>query len=400
MYNVGFGDCFLIEVPAGDGSVLRIVIDCGSLKNKSKPIKSIAQQLLKDVTVGGRRHIDLLVMTHRHADHISGFDKELWKDVDVGEVWMPWVESLDDPDAIAIRKSLSARAAALTEAVTQFSLGLDLAEVALNARSNADSLEVLHGGFARKIKPRFFPRGRSVVEKVGRTPLPGVEIHVLGPPRDRELLNIPESAGQTLLTGYMPDSEFHAAEKFRPFSSDWNRSFGSLSEVERKRIDDAASKEESYRLMAAELDADINNTSLILIFSIGDEYLLFPGDAQWGPWSAILDDPEARELLGKVTFLKVSHHASHNGTPKDLLSRTVGSRKENVLGAANKRGGLVAAMVSMTPYSGWPGIPYRRIYDTFKERGWPFVVSDAFAATTAFSQRADQSIELDFGLLP
>ena len=49
----------------------------------------------------------------------------------------------------------------------------------------------------------------------------------------------------------------------------------------------------AYELAAAKLDADINNTSLILLFRIGDEYLLFPGDAQWGPWELALGDAEA-----------------------------------------------------------------------------------------------------------
>ena len=31
MYNVGFGDCFLLFVPTSNG-VRKIVIDCGSIK--------------------------------------------------------------------------------------------------------------------------------------------------------------------------------------------------------------------------------------------------------------------------------------------------------------------------------------------------------------------------------
>ena len=35
-------------------------------------------------------------------------------------------------------------------------------------------------------------------------------------------------------------------------------------------------------LAAAALDNALNNTSLMLMFEVGDQYLLFPGDSQWG----------------------------------------------------------------------------------------------------------------------
>ena len=124
----------------------------------------------------------------------------------------------------------------------------------------------------------------------------------------------------------------------------------------------------AYELAAAKLDADINNTSLILLFRIGDEYLLFPGDAQWGPWELALGDAEAMELLKKVTFLKVSHHSSHNGTPASLL--------RDIIGKNNAHDGVVQAMVSMTPKKGWDGIPHEPILTLLTERNFPFCVSD------------------------
>ena len=70
------------------------------------------------------------------------------------------------------------------------------------------------------------------------------------------------------------------------------------------------------------LDEVLNNTSLILLFEIGDTRLLFPGDAQLENWSYALkecDEAEAiRERLAGADFYKVGHHGSLNATPKTL----------------------------------------------------------------------------------
>ena len=51
MYNVGFGDCFLLFVPTSNG-VRKIVIDCGSIKANGRSIQDIAGQLIDDCREG------------------------------------------------------------------------------------------------------------------------------------------------------------------------------------------------------------------------------------------------------------------------------------------------------------------------------------------------------------
>jgi beta-lactamase superfamily II metal-dependent hydrolase len=131
-----------------------------------------------------------------------------------------------------------------------------------------------------------------------------------------------------------------------------------------------------YELAAAKLDAEINNTSLIIISRVGDDYLLFPGD-----WEKILANEDAVDLLKKVTFLKVSHHASHNGTPKTLLS--------DILGKNNKRNGVVQAMISMTPFSQWKDIPHQPILTTLLEKHFPFAISDRLEDQAGFTREKD-----------
>lgn len=57
----------------------------------------------------------------------------------------------------------------------------------------------------------------------------------------------------------------------------------------------------------AGLDNAINNTSLIFTLEVGDDVLLLPGDAQWGPWQAILGNADTVALINRTTFYKVSH---------------------------------------------------------------------------------------------
>jgi hypothetical protein len=65
---------------------------------------------------------------------------------------------------------------------------------------------------------------------------------------------------------------------------------------------------------------EINNTSLVLIFEVGDQKLLFSGDAQIENWEYVFEEAEINDeintLLHNTTVYKVGHHGSRNATPK------------------------------------------------------------------------------------
>src|SRR5574341_1746718 len=77
MYNVGFGDCFLLTfnyaAPVGGRSERNLLVDCGTKKRSpnGETVARIAKQIHEDC--GGGGHLDVLVVTHRHQDHLSGF---------------------------------------------------------------------------------------------------------------------------------------------------------------------------------------------------------------------------------------------------------------------------------------------------------------------------------------
>jgi hypothetical protein len=105
------------------------------------------------------------------------------------------------------------------------------------------------------------------------------------------------------------------AESYRAIEDDWLASAGTL---------------------ALQLDANTNNTSLVLAFEFIDtgEVFLFPGDAQVGNWlswdkytwkiqqpGGASEEVTAQELLARTRFYKVGHHGSHNATPKSVIER-------------------------------------------------------------------------------
>ena len=63
------------------------------------------------------------------------------------------------------------------------------------------------------------------------------------------------------------------------------------------------------------IDAAKNNSSIVFCLEWHGWRLLFTGDAEERSWKEM----DKRDILSPVHFLKISHHASHNGTPEDAL---------------------------------------------------------------------------------
>src|SRR6185295_11344212 len=100
MYRVGFGDFFLVSLLGTDGKPVHIIIDCGVFKGTSQTgdIGSIEAAVADMVEVTDRQ-VALIIVTHRHADHIAGFARcaDMFKTLTVGAVWMPIWESEYEP---------------------------------------------------------------------------------------------------------------------------------------------------------------------------------------------------------------------------------------------------------------------------------------------------------------
>jgi hypothetical protein len=122
MYRQGLGDCFLLTLPTQDGSPrpeFHMLIDCGLITGgDTKKMIAVVEEIL--ATTGG--HLDLVVGTHEHWDHLSGFifGKDLFdKQFQIDNVWLAWTEDPQNKVARDMRKDRSARLTALKAALSR-----------------------------------------------------------------------------------------------------------------------------------------------------------------------------------------------------------------------------------------------------------------------------------------
>jgi hypothetical protein len=362
-YQVGFGDCFLLSFIYGDSKRHHVLIDFGTTSLPGvKTRQSIHMRKVADhiSSVCGKDGLTAVVATHRHADHISGFGT----DAATGEsgevirrlapcvVLQPWTE---DPDA-----SRNARTATRDSSRSRKSFVAGLAAMHEVAAMVADAARRSQPAMSASLRRQLSflgsdnLRNRSAVEnlmKMGRRRgavavwahygsksglerrLPGVKVHVLGPP------SLEQSEKIRTMRRRDPDQFWHLLSRAPSMHAGKagrrgaDRGGDPRMRPEARWFCDRLRKLNGEQLLeiVRTLDQQMNNTSLILLFEVFGMKLLFPGDAQIENWSYALEDaPQAqqnRELLAGVDVYKVGHHGSLNATPKLALWKNFRKRK-------------------------------------------------------------------------
>jgi len=363
MYNVGFGDAFLLFFPTTKG-IKKVLIDCGTIAKSEHSIDEVAKKIIEDSTDGKNTLIDVVIATHRHRDHVSGFASSEWDEVEVREVWMPWTEDPLDPKARHIRETQNRLALQVSQQLQlkitrggNVSHEEGLLELASNALTNESAMQTLHQGFTGSPVRRFLPMRGAANRTFTTDALPGVTIHALGPSRDESAIrNMDPPIGQSYLSQSVSQQDGGKALPPFPNIDEWKIEESSLplslklSESDQKFVNTVGEGFEDS--VAVALDSAVNGTSLMLIFQFGKATLLFPGDAQWGTWELAMKDPEWRGLLAKTTFYKVGHHGSHNATPVEYV--------DQLLKTGNA---LWGAMASVKMIEKWPSIPRKPLLE-------------------------------------
>ena len=343
-YQVGFGDCFLLRFTYADGSLRHILIDFGTTGLTLKSPKDQMLRIANDVKKKCGGKLDVVVATHRHADHISGFATNKGKgsgDVIASlkpeRVVQPWTEAPDatdetlGPDVGA--KAFSSRRFALKQmhktarlAVERIDSGKIDMPAALAGQLRFIGEDNLSNASAVK---NLMTMGKNVYVYHGCDPklgefLPGIEVTVLGPPTLHQTDTIRKQRSRDV-------DEFWqmAPRRFADAGGggDSPKLFPNAPQFDLKLVEyrwvaeriDKAQGEMMLGLVHA-LDAQMNNTSVILLFKAGSKSLLFPGDAQLENWQYALSH-ELADKLDEVDLYKVGHHGSLNATPKSMWNR-------------------------------------------------------------------------------
>jgi hypothetical protein len=357
------GDCFLVTFRAGK-SCSRLLVDCGSFRNSQASrgrLTEIVEHIRGDL---GGQPIDVVVGTHQHNDHVSGFSHcaELFKSIGVSNVWLSW---LDDPrDTMA--RSIGEKHNNFGRALYDARRGLETVQFGARGQRSLEIVDDMLGFYGATPKePPVFPancvamlktlskeqtqylRPGNVLDLPGM-PVGSVRVHVLGPPRDSELLYrkdprtgesydhalaLANLSAQRMLSATTNLGDRQSADEVQyPFNAPFKRRdrdaySDRLSAILQVYEDEPWRDIEDDWLQEIEglslyLDSFTNNSSLVFAIELvaSGKVLLFAADAQsgnWLSWDKIQWDVGARktdDLLAKTVLYKVGHHGSHNAS--------------------------------------------------------------------------------------
>lgn len=398
MYRTGLGDCFLLAFPrqpsaAAQPKVWYMLIDCGVFRT-TENAKNRMRAIAADIKAATAREddpsnsfIDVLMITHEHWDHISGFHssqaRDIFEQIEIGSLFMAWTED-EENNGLArdlhsgMRATRQALAGAITHmraangetkhivesALSFFGPGAGDDATSFGARKSVETEAVMK--WLRHDYPATNKEFLHPAELRSFAEVPELRMYVLGPPESAYLINKHEpgprddvyhvtsktSLGAAFLeavdggsTETALDSSDHG-RRYEPFDGEHRIEKSTVErdkeledpchEFFRKRYHNGPGwrKIETDWLavssqFALQLDGATNNTSLAIALEIGapgvGKVLLFPGDAQVGNWLSWFGKVEIGR--GPARRLEGKDMIWHVGDKKidahDLLRRTV-----------------------------------------------------------------------------
>jgi hypothetical protein len=349
MYRQGLGDCFLITLQRDAGEPCHLLIDCGVLLGTPDAATTMTR-VAHDIRRATRGHLNVVVVTHEHWDHVSGFlqARGVFEDMKIDEVWLAWTEDPADTVAESQRRERQRSLRGLRAVVGRLAHvdpGTASALQGLLGQSGAASGPSAREAVACLLEHPRRPRVRYLQAGTGSLELPGdreAQVYVLGPPR---AATAPSGAAPTGLvsglalfaaSGGLASPDRNQSEMCQAFVPryrlpiEWAETLPFFREHYLRRKDRWRRIDNDWlgtaEQLALSLDDHVGNTSLVLAVELEPKgrVLLFPGDTQVGEGSAWKDyrwrraapgpPVAALDLLSRTVLYKVGHHGSYTGT--------------------------------------------------------------------------------------
>lgn len=425
MYNTGsVGDCLLLLFKKGQTISFKMLIDCGGWNTNSVAVTPCVE----DINTICNGELDLLVVTHQHEDHISGFNQARaeFDKIKVKEVWMSWIEDKSDDIAKILKdkygkklkqlkriteqairelkgkgvsnvKGFGARMQAKkmtmeqTMELIQFEEGKTYGKrLAAGKSTNDDAMEYVR---SKGKKMRYWRPGEVINDIAGAE---GMKFFILGPPRDTDMKYFKidleedemykikklqeESPEEILPQDSIFKNDIGLEEGVSPFADNYK-----MDRVEAARFNrEYNSKEMKWRqietdwlesgaAIALRVNRLTNNTSLAMAIEFASgKVVLLPGDAQSGNWMGwhkkdVMDSLKAKGGKNTDELLKdtIFYKVGHHGSHNGTAS------KSGLDFISNKD--LVAAMPLVqdkipTAWGGSKNFPAKALYDVLIDK--------------------------------
>lgn len=333
MYRPGHGDCFLLAMPREQGDEpFYVLIDCGFKPGSQNFIhRKAIDELIQHIGDSTGFHLDLVVITHEHQDHLNGIWSERLAFFDgftIDKAWFAWTEDPTNTLANELRRKHRDQLLQLVEARQQLALAVGEDDPALErldsfislefgGDNDAFNLEALRAAATDPNKVQNKRAMKLIKDKAGARQgvkflypgiapydiegSAGIRAFVIGPPESADLLADEDPVGEEGFPGEEPGAHplsFSAAimtdagNRDIPFNERYSipakkalnqvffrDHYGKEEKGAVRKDDDVIHDDAPWRridsdwlysaeMLALKLNAGINNTSLVLAFEL------------------------------------------------------------------------------------------------------------------------------------